>query len=287
MNEQKSLLIVGCGDIGNGLAEIYLARGWCVQGMRRNTDKLAAGVTPLAADVRDPQSLEKLAPLRADYVVITLTPAGNGAEGYRAIFEEGLNNLLAAMAEPPRLVLFVSSTGVYAQANNEWIDEQSATEPSRFSGRSLLRAERAVAATGWPYSNIRFGGIYGTGRLQMLNKVIDGDCAPPEPLHYSNRIHRDDCVGFLSHLIDLVEDQASIASCYVGVDDEPASIQDVQAWLAAELGVVYAGNGQPVTRAGSKRCSNKRLRDSGYQMKYPTFRQGFVPVLNEWRKLKA
>jgi nucleoside-diphosphate-sugar epimerase len=283
MAEQRSLLIVGCGDIGNGLAEIYLARGWQVQGLRRNTDKLMAGITALSADVCDQQSLEKLGSLQADYLVITLTPAGGSAEGYRAVFEDGLNNMLAAMAEPPRLVLFVSSTGVYAQAGNEWIDEQSATEPDRYSGQSLLRAERAVAATGWPHANIRFGGIYGTGRLQMLKKVIDGDCAPAEPLHFTNRIHRDDCVGFLAHLIDKAESGDAIQDCYLGVDDEAASIQDVQSWLAAELDVPYATKGQPIARTGSKRCANTRLRNSGYDMKYPTFRQGFLPVLADWR----
>ena len=286
MSEQPSLLIVGCGDIGNGLAEIYLARGWRVQGLRRNVEKLGAGILPLAADVCDQHNVENLGPLRADYLVITLTPAGGSAEGYRAVFEDGLNRILAAMATPPQVVLFVSSTGVYAQANNEWIDEQSPTEPDRYSGQNLLRAERAVAATGWPYSNIRFGGIYGTGRLQMLNKVIEGDCAPTEPVHYTNRIHRDDCVGFLSHLIDKVASGDNIENCYLGVDDEPASIQDVQAWLAAELGVAYASKGQPIARTGSKRCVNTRLRESGYQMKYPTFRQGFLPVLAEWKKAK-
>jgi len=287
MAEQKSLLIIGCGDIGNGLADIYLARNWRVLGMRRNIDKLAAGVTALAADVCDPQTVAKLGPLQADYLLITLTPAGYGAEGYRAVFEDGLNTVLAAMATPPRLVLFVSSTGVYAQAHHEWIDEGSATESDRFSGKSLLKAEQIVAATQWPYANIRFGGIYGSGRLQMLNKVLDGDCAPAEPLHYTNRIHRDDCVGFLSHLIDKAEANEVIEPCYLGVDDEPASIQEVQSWLADELNVVYATKGQAIARTGSKRCANKLLRESGYQLKYPTFRQGFVPVLEEWRKTEG
>ena len=31
--------------------------------------------------------------------------------------------------------------------------------------------------------------------------------------------------------------------------------------------------------AGSKRCSNKRLPDSGYQFKYPSFREGYGEML--------
>ncbi|WP_373083358.1 NAD-dependent epimerase/dehydratase family protein [Zhongshania sp.] len=280
---QKKLLIVGCGDIGSGLAENYLPKGWQVQGLRRNAAKLAPGITALEANVCDPSSVAALGPLQTDYVVVTLTPGGNKAEAYQAVFEQGLATVLAAIAVPPKHIFFVSSTGVYAQSKHELIDEESETVPDRFSGQSLLKAERAIAATGWPYSNIRFGGIYGTGRFFMLNKVLDGDCAPAEPLHYTNRIHRDDCVGFIAHLIDQAEAGEKLENCYLGVDDEAASIQDVQAWLAAQLGVTYASKGEPIARTGSKRCINRRLRESGYTMKYPTFRDGFAPVLRAWR----
>jgi nucleoside-diphosphate-sugar epimerase len=280
--KHKNLLIVGCGDIGNGLAERFIPLGWQVQGLRRNPAKLGDGIVSLAADVCDPESLAALGPLQADYIVVTLTPAGNSPEGYAAVFEQGLANILAAIAAPPKRIFFVSSTGVYAQCNHEVIDEGSETHPDRFSGQSLLKGEQAIAASTWPYSNIRFGGIYGTGRFFMLNKVLAGDSAPPKPLHYTNRIHRDDCVGFIAHLIDKAEAGDALENCYVGVDDEAASIQDVQAWLAAQLGVDYVSKGEPIARTGSKRCLNHRLRDSGYVLKYPTFRSGFEPVLRAW-----
>ncbi len=283
MSGEKTLLIVGCGDIGNGLAERFLPLGWQVQGLRRNTAKLAKGIAGLAADVCDPASLAALGPLQADYIVVTLTPAGNSAAGYAAVFEQGVANVLAAITRPPKRIFFVSSTGVYGQCDHEIIDENSQTLPDRFSGQSLLKGEQAIAASTWPFSNIRFGGIYGTGRFYMLNKVLAGDCAPPEPLHYTNRIHRDDCVGFIAHLIEAAEAGDALENYYVGVDDEAASIQDVQAWLAAEMGVDYASKGEPIARTGSKRCLNHRLRDSGYVLKYPTYRSGFEPVLRAWR----
>jgi nucleoside-diphosphate-sugar epimerase len=283
MTTQKTLLIAGCGDIGAGLAQLFLPRGWRVLGLRRDATKVPAGVEPLIADVCDARSVIALSPIRADYLIITLTPGGNRAEAYQAVFEKGLKNVLATMTVPPKAVLFVSSTGVYAQSEHELIDENSATEPDRFSGQSLLKAEQMVAATGWPYSNIRFGGIYGSGRFFMLNKVLNGDCAPAQPVHYTNRIHRDVCVGFIAHLIDQAEAGESLEHCYLGVDDEATSIQDVQAWLAEQMGVEYASKGEAVARTGSKRCLNSRLRASGYQLKYPNFRVGFAPVLADWQ----
>ncbi len=278
--KQKRLLIVGCGDIGGGVASHYLARGWQVQGLRRDISKLPPGVEGLAADLSDADSIRALGPLQADYVVMTLTPLSYKPEGYRKIFEEALATVMAGLQAPQHL-LFVSSSGVYDQSGHEWVDEDSATEPSRFSGQSILKAEQRIAASAWPHSIVRFAGIYGPGRLQMITKVRGGECVPDEPLHYSNRIHRDDCVGFLCHLIDRVEAGDSVENCYLGVDDMPVAIQQVQRWLAEQLGVPYRQSGEPIARTGSKRCSNRRLRDSGYALRHPDYRSGFAELLKE------
>lgn len=276
---QPSLIIVGCGDIGGGVARDRLAAGWRVTGLRRHPQRLPEGVEGRAVDLSDPQSIAALGELSADYLLMTLTPAAYHREGYDIIFDRGLQALLARFARPPKMTLFVSSTGVYDQADHQWVDEDSDTAPSRFSGQALLTAERHIAATGWPYSIVRFSGIYGPGRMQMLNKVRRGECAPSEPVHYSNRIHRDDCVGFLLHLLAMAESGDPLVQCYLGSDSAPTPIQEVQAWLAAELGVPYRQEGQPVARTGSKRCDNRRLRESGYALRYPDFKRGFSAIL--------
>lgn len=279
----KRLLIIACGDIGGGVAEYFLGRGWQVSALRRDTRKLPDGVMGVSADITDDNSMAACPVLEADYVLFTLTPSGAGEAGYRAVFQQGLERVLAKFLVSPKHIFFVSSTGVYDQAEHEWIDEQSATEPSRASGKALLRAEQRIAEEAgrcdFAYSLIRFGGIYGPGREHMLNKIRAGECAPAEPLHYTNRIHRDDCVGFLGYLIEQAESGKTLESCYVGVDSEPASIQEVQAWVANFIGVPYRCGGEPIQRTGSKRCKNQRLLDSGYHLKYPTYRQGFAQIL--------
>ncbi|WP_372862676.1 NAD(P)H-binding protein [Spongiibacter sp.] len=279
----KKLLIIGCGDIGGGVASHYVAKGWQVQGLRRDISKLPPGVEGLAADLGDADSIRALGPLQADYVLMTLTPMSYRPEGYRKIFEEALATVMAGLQAPQHL-LFVSSSGVYDQSGHDWVDEDSATEPSRFSGQSILKAEQSIAASAWPHSIVRFAGIYGPGRLQMIGKVRRGECVPDEPLHYSNRIHRDDCVGFLCHLIDRVAAGEPVEKCYLGVDDMPVAIQQVQRWLAEQLGVAYRQEGEPIARTGSKRCSNRRLRDSGYQLRHPDYRSGFAELLEEFKR---
>ena len=46
----------------------------------------------------------------------------------------------------------------------------------------------------------------------------------------------------------------------------------------AELERLLAETRQPVRRGGSKRCSNRRLRASGYRFIYPDYRCGYADL---------
>src|SRR5690606_24982960 len=109
----------------------------------------------------------------------------------------------AIRSSPVRRVLFASSTAVYGQDDGSWVDETSPTEPRRFTGRCLLEAEALLAGSGLGFSNVRFAGIYGPGRGRLLSQVLDGSAVFGSEPHITNRIHRDDCAGFLQHLIGM------------------------------------------------------------------------------------
>ena len=69
-----------------------------------------------------------------------------------------------------------------------------------------------------------------------------------------------------------------LADCYLGVDDEPAPLHEVVAWLRERLGVSHWSDEQRVRRAGSKRCSNARARALGWAPQYPSYREGYAAV---------
>ena len=54
-------------------------------------------------------------------------------------------------------------------------------------------------------------------------------------------------------------------------------------WLADQLDVPYEQGGAPIARTGSKRCANRRLRESGYELRYPNYQKGFATVLEGFR----
>lgn len=278
--DKKTVVVVGCGDIGTKLGEQLAARGWRVIGLRRSIDRLPSSIEGLAMDITDAASLEQLRDIAPDYLVMTLTPLAFTEAGYDAVFRDGLCTLLKVI-DSSRLqrLLFVSSTSVYHQNDGGWVDEDSDTEPQSFSGRAVLAAEQQLVASELPVTVVRFGGIYGPGRHRLIERVRAGRCAPSDPVQYSNRIHRDDCVGVLRYLIDCVERGVELADCYLAVDNTPTPLAEVQAWLAAEMGFEHRCEESSAQRAGSKRCSNRRLRELGYAFIYPDFRDGYRAVL--------
>lgn len=274
-------LIAGCGYVGSVLGERLAAEGHEVWGLRRRFAEAPEGVRPLEADLALPGDLTRL-PGVLDFVVYLVSPRGADEALYRAAYVGNLANLLAALesaGERPRRVIFASSTAVYAQHRGEWVDEESPTEPTHFSGRRLLEGEACLAGSPFAATVVRFGGIYGPRRTRLVERVRTG-AARYHPGHYTNRIHRDDCVGTIAHLLALERAEA----LYVAVDSEPATEDAVQSWLATALGAPQpqkAAAGDAPARGGSKRCRNARLLASGYEFRHPTFRDGYRAVLAE------
>lgn len=276
------VLIAGCGYIGSALGERLAADGHSVWGLRRHPEELPAVIRGVKADMNelDPTVL----PEGLDYVFLTVSASGFSEAEYRRSYLDAARHLIAALersGNQPERILFTSSTSVYGQSEGEWVDETSPTGPESFAGRVMLETEAVLRNSPWRCVVLRLGGIYGPGRTRMIDQVREGrvSASGSEPV-YTNRIHRDDAAGALRHLMILDNPQA----IYLGVDDEPASKETIQRWLAETLGVSSAAAGGANAEAGSrrssnKRCANERLVASGYRFKYPTFREGFAALL--------
>ena len=276
------ILIAGCGDVGGALAERLRDAGHRVAGLRRRAGLLPAGIEPLAADLGEPATLALLGERRFDIVVVSSAAGRFDEDHYRRVYVEGLANLLDVLRGTPH-VLLASSTAVYHQCDGEWVDEDSPTEPHGFSGRILLQAEALLRERAAHRATVlRFGGIYGPGRERLLREVAAGIGCAREPVRYTNRIHREDCAGILQFVVGRLLRGETLAPLYLGVDSEPAPMWEVRHWIAAELGVALddaAGGAQGGRAPGSKRCSNRRLLEAGYALRYPDFRAGYAPLI--------
>jgi nucleoside-diphosphate-sugar epimerase len=278
------ILIAGCGDIGSTLGARLHGDGHEVWGLRRSARALPDGMHALRADLTVPESLDIL-PARLDAAVYIATPDRYDDEAYEAAYVRGLANLVEVLhtdgGQIARLI-FVSSTSVYAQNGGQWVDEDSPTIASGFSAKRLLQAEHLALEDPISGLVVRFGGIYGPGRNRLLQRVRDGRPCQQTPTLYTNRIHRDDCVAVLCHLLRLSEPE----HIYLAVDSDPAPQCAVMDWLALQMGVPQPPRldskiSRDTRSQSNKRCRNARLLASGYQLIYPSYRDGYAAILRD------
>lgn len=313
------VLIVGCGYVGLELSRQLAKRGHDVTGVRRSSEGIDAisdlgesvggdgssdrtapvdgggSIEGIRADVTDPPTLATVPD--ADCVVFAASSGGAGADGARAVYVEGLRNVIEEYADrsatPDRLV-YTSSTGVYGDHDGGWVDEDTPIDPTTEKTRVLAEAERiALEATeraGIDGTVARFAGLYGPDRYR-LRRYLDG----PVTAGYLNMVHRDDAAGAIRHLL---ETDRARGDPVVVVDDEPVDKHSFADWLADECEAsrpekqsveerIAAGDLSAAARRRlrtSKRCSNDRLRSLGYRFAYPTFREGYRDAIVSFRR---
>jgi hypothetical protein len=112
----------------------------------------------------------------------------------------------------------------------------------------------------------------------LIERVLGGEVSDDAPSRYINLIHREDCAGALMHVLLLERPE----SLYLAVDSQPAERSEVVRWIAKEAKLpdplVQPRAASAATGAG-KRCRNSLLLRSGYCFEYPTYREGFGPLI--------
>ena len=292
------VLIVGCGYVGRPLGAELARQGHEVFGLRRSAaaeDELkAAGITPLIADITQPDSLKKL-PRDFDWVVNCAASGGGGADDYRKIYLEGNRNLLAWLADSPvKKFLYTSSTSVYGQNDGAVVTETSPEAPAADTAKVLVAAEMlllaAVAARKFPAVILRVAGIYGPERGHWFNQFLRGEARMEgDGARWLNMIHRDDLIGVIIAALE----KGKGGEIYNAADNAPVSQRDFFAWLAAELNrplpPVVPVDAEIWRKRGvtNKRVSNAKLRaELKYEFRYPDFRAGYAAEIARRSEIK-
>lgn len=189
------VFIVGCGDIGERVARLWLERGMAVTALLRSPmaqGKLAdLKIDSVLGDLDVPASLAAL-PLHNRLVYYFAPPPDQGVTDPRmAAFCEAVSK-----GEKPRKIVYISTSGVYGDCGGALVDETAPLCPLTDRARRRVAAEeqlrRLQAEQGVAVVILRVPGIYGPGRLprQRIEQgvpVLDERDAPA-----SNRIHAHD-----------------------------------------------------------------------------------------------
>ena len=289
--------ILGCGYVGLELGR-QLSADHDVVGVRRSDSGVAAiesaGLEAVQADVTDPVDLEQVPD--ADAVVFAASSGGRGAEAAREIYVDGLRTTVkqfAARENTPDRLVYTSSTGVYGDHDGDWVDEETPLDPTTEKTEVLAEAERIATelagANGIDGTVARFAGLYGPDRYR-LERYLEG----PVTAGYLNMVHRDDAAGVVRFLLETDRGRDDVV---LVVDDEPAPKWEFADWLAAECGVTEPAKRTKAERLAdealspaarrrvetSKRCSNDRLQEWGYDLSFPTYREGYRAAIEAYR----
>jgi nucleoside-diphosphate-sugar epimerase len=278
-------LIIGCGYVGLPLGALLASQGHTVFGIRRTIDAdhelLAKKITPVHIDITDPEQLASIAP-SFDIVINLVSSSKGGLDDYRHVYLEGTKSILRWLSKsPPRAYLYTSSTSVYAQADGSWVDESSPAEPDSPTSQVLLDTEYELIAayreTAFPAIILRASGIYGPERGHLFKQFLKGEATiRDDGASWINMIYVDDLAAAIAHLID----RGQPGEIYNATDDEPVTQLDFFRWLAERLGkpLPPSAPADPNRKRGltNKRVSNKKLKATGFNFRYPTFREGYT-----------
>lgn len=279
----QTVLFVGCGDLATRAASALATSVRCI-GLCRHPEGLPDDIEGLPGDYTSASAFATLPQLAPDTIVLTLKPVGGrDTEAYRRGFLTPVNHLLAALGQHrPQRVLFISSTRVYTENDGGWVDESAPVADDDSPAGMIVAAERQLLNWGHPATVLRCAGLYGSSGGRLAARIARSELSPASPVHYGNRMHRDDAAGVIVWLIEREARGEVPADCYNLVDDNPAPQHEVDRWLAAALSVPVEQEPGGVARPGQrghKRVSNRRLRSSGYVLRYPDYRSGYAAAL--------
>jgi nucleoside-diphosphate-sugar epimerase len=293
MSPPLRLFVFGLGYSAARIAHAAKGEADWIGGTVRSIDEAlrlaAAGIRSFMFDGSGPGIGVAEAVRHSTALIVSVPPVGASdpvLAAHRA-------NVVAA--EHLAWIGYLSTVGVYGDANGGWVDEWTPAKPSNARSHARLAAEQAWEAVarerGVPLAIFRIAGIYGPGRNAFVNLAEGTAHRTVKSGQVFNRIHVDDIVTTVAAARHL-----RASGIFNVADDEPAPPQDVVAHAADLMGVdpppevpFEEASLSPMAQsfyAESKRVKNGRIKSElGVRLAFPTYREGLAGMWREgtWR----
>lgn len=193
---QQKIIIAGCGYIGERVAQLSRGNGaqvTCLVRSLEHRQRLVGEGFEAATVALDDLGSVVLPDMGGSVLHYLVPPPGGGIHDTRA------RNFIAALhrsGNTPAKIVYMSATSVYSETGGGVVSEASPTAPSSAMGKRRLDAETAFreygAAHGVAVVILRVSGIYGPGRLPLMQINQGQPLLREEESGPSNRIHADD-----------------------------------------------------------------------------------------------
>ncbi|MFM9110695.1 MAG: SDR family NAD(P)-dependent oxidoreductase [Prochlorococcaceae cyanobacterium] len=218
--------------------------------------------------------------------LVTIPPDADGKDPVLG----SLGPTLAGL--PLRWLGYLSTTGVYGDQAGAWVEETTPPAPGPGRSSARLACENAWRARDLPLQVLRLPAIYGPWRNPFAGLRQGTARLVHKPGQVFSRIHVDDIVGALLHLIALPPQRRP--STLILADNAPCPSSELLGYAAHLLGLplpavqpyaTIAASLSPMARSfwqENRRAGNGLLCGAvGYRLRYPTYREGLLACLAE------
>jgi len=196
------ILFIGYGKTSQRAAKLLFEQGHQITTISQSP-KTDVHANHLIQDVQQ-LDLSGIAPVDVAYVL--LSPNVSTIEAYQQTYVDSVKPIVQALKDHPiQRLIVVSSTRVYGENAGEYVDDDTVSNPSDVQGNLLLR---------------RPTGIY-SGSSARMQKLAAHTTSYPT-IQWSNRIHIDDLVRFLVHLLHVEHPEKS----YICTNNQPQSLHE-------------------------------------------------------------
>lgn len=281
--KNKKLLVIGCGKLGQKLGLLAKKTPLDLLGFKRKKIT-STNIRIEQQDIFDKSFFDKVKIHSPDFILYSLSADEQLEKSYRRNYVEGLKQVIKSIKYINNFqhLFFVSSTSVYGDNNDQFIDEFSETSPKNFRGTILLEAENLLNTVKFNSTILRLSGIYGSGRNYMIKLSQDAESWPKVD-RWTNRINEDDAANFIIFLLNQCLQGEIPEKLYLLTDKEPVTLFRLLNWIRQNLNLKNKIN---IT---SDPILGKRLRSSiipslKFEYKYPTYKQGYKELIQEAKK---
>ena len=281
--KNKKLLVIGCGKLGQKLGLLAKRTPLDLLGFKRKKIT-STNIRIEQQDIFDKSFFDKVKIHSPDFILYSLSADEQSEKSYRRNYVEGLKQVIKSIKYINNFqhLFFVSSTSVYGDNNDQFIDEFSETSPKNFRGTILLEAENLLNTVKFNSTVLRLSGIYGSGRNYMIKLSQDAESWPKVD-RWTNRINEDDAANFIIFLLNQCLQGEIPEKLYLLTDKEPVTLFRLLNWIRQNLNLKNKIN---IT---SDPILGKRLRSSiipslKFEYKYPTYKQGYKELIQEAKK---
>ena len=116
----------------------------------------------------------------------------------------------------------------------------------------------------------------------MLGIASDIERWPSED-RWTNRIHEEDAVSFISFLLTQILNKKEIENLYLVTDNEPVSLYEVLKWIRSELGLsldmIPDSN-----KINGKKLISEILPRLNFSFKHPNYKSGYTQMIAKLKK---